>query len=105
MLLRPEDGRGPAVCGCGRPGHEVLEVGLHLREDGSARTSGVYRCDSPWLCPVCSIRRAKERQERVALVYDVAGCFTGGQTPMITITVRHKRGMALADIKAAVDEA
>lgn len=105
MLLRPEEGRGPAVCGCGRPGHEVMEVGLHLREDGSARTSGTYRCDSPWLCTVCSIRRAKERQERVALVYDVASCFPDGQTPMITVTVRHKRGMALAEVKAAVDEA
>lgn len=104
-LLRPEEGRGPAVCGCGRAGHEIQEVGLHLREDGSARTSGVFRCDSAWLCPVCAPRRGKERQERMAEVFDHVKAFRDGQMVMCTLTIRHQRGQALADLKKAVQEA
>lgn len=106
MLLRPEDDtkRGPSVCGCGRAGHEAQHVALHLTEAGTARTTGVFFCDSAWLCPVCAPKRAKARQERVALVYDIVQAFKG-QTPMITITVRHRKGMSLAQVKAAVDAA
>lgn len=107
MLLRPEDSekRGPAVCACGRTGHEVHAVGVHLTETGTAWTSGTLRCNSGWLCPVCAPRRARERQERVAEVYDTVTLGLKGQIPMITLTVRHKRGMALEDVKTAVRDA
>lgn len=107
MLLRPEDPekRGPAVCACGRTGHEVHAVGVHLTEKGTAWTSGTLRCNSGWLCPVCAPRRARERQERVAEVYDTVTLGLKGQIPMITLTVRHKRGMALEDVKTAVRDA
>jgi hypothetical protein len=107
MLLRPEDPaqRGPSVCACGRTGHEVEAVGVHLSKTGAAWTSGTLRCNSGWLCPVCAPRRAHERQERVAEVYDMVTLSLKGQVPMVTLTVRHRRGMALADLRQVVQEA
>jgi hypothetical protein len=107
MLLRPDDPekRGPAVCACGRPGHEAELVGLHLAEAGTAWTSGTLRCNSGWLCTVCAPRRARERQERVAEVYDTVTLGMKGQVPMVTLTVRHRPGMALADLRKVEQEA
>lgn len=104
-LLRGPDGRGPAVCGCGRSGHEVAEIGLHLRDDGSARASGVHRCDSAWLCADCAPRRGKERQERMAEVFDHVKAFQDGHMVMCTLTVRHKRGQSLLELRKAVQAA
>lgn len=107
MLLRPDDPekRGPAVCACGRTGHEVQAVGIHLTETGAAWTSGTLRCNSGWLCTVCAPRRARERQERVAEVYDTVTLGLKGQIPMVTLTVRHRQGMALADLRQTVQDA
>lgn len=106
-ILRPDDPekRGPAVCACGRTGHEIDAVGVHLTEVGTAWTSGTLRCNSGWLCTVCAPRRAKERQERVAEVYDTTTLSLKGLVPMVTLTVRHKRGMALADLRKVQQEA
>lgn len=106
MLLRPEDPekRGPSVCACGRTGHEIESVGVH-RSAGGAWTSGTLRCNSGWLCPVCAPRRARERQERVAEVYDAVTMGLKGQIPMVTLTVQHRRGMALADLREVVQAA
>lgn len=104
-LLRPSDGgRGPAVCGCGRPGHEVEEVTLHRRESGAAGVGGVYRCDSPWLCPTCAPARAQRRKERISQVINATEAL-GGDCALITLTVRHKKGDALASLKRAVSDA
>lgn len=107
MLLRPDDieKRGPAVCGCGRAGFEAEEVSFHLKEDGTAKTSGVLYCDSSWLCPVCAPRRGKERQERVAEVFDHVKAYNDGQMVMCTLTVRHRRGQSLVELKKAVQAA
>src|SRR5690606_10216910 len=107
MLLRPEDPeqRGPSVCACGRTGHEVEAVGVHLSQTGAAWTSGTLRCNSGWLCPVCAPRRARERQERVAEAYDVVTLGLKGQVPMVTLTVRHRQGMPLADLRQVVQGA
>lgn len=107
MLLRPDDPekRGPSVCACGRTGHEVQAVGVHLSETGTAWTSGTLRCNSGWLCPVCAPRRARERQERVAEVYDTVTLGMKGQVPMVTLTVRHRQGMALADLRQVEQDA
>lgn len=107
LLLRPADieKRGPAVCGCGRAGFEAEEVAFHLKQDGTARTSGVLHCDSAWLCPVCAPRRGKERQERMAEVFDAVKAYPDGQMVMCTLTVRHRRGQSLAELKKAVQAA
>lgn len=106
-LLRPDDPekRGPSVCACGRTGHEIEAVGVHLTEAGTAWTSGTLRCNSGWLCTVCAPRRAHERQERVAEVYDTVTLSLKGQIPMVTLTVRHRKGMDLADLRKVQQEA
>lgn len=104
-LLRREDGRGPSVCGCGRAGHDAPDVGLHLRDDGSARTSGAFRCDSGWLCTVCAPQRGKERAEKILEVFDHVRAFRDGRMVMCTLTVRHNRGHALADLRKVVQQA
>ena len=104
-ILRPEEGRGPSVCGCGRAGFEVEEIGLHLRESGAARTSGTFACDSGWLCPVCAPRKGQERRDRMAEVFDHVKAFRDGQMVMCTLTVRHSRGQGLADLRKVVQAA
>lgn len=106
-LLRPEnpEKRGPSVCACGRTGHEIEAVGVHLSDHGTAWTSGTLSCRSGWLCPVCAPRRASERQGRVAEVYDAVTLVQKGLIPMVTLTVQHRKGMALADLKSVVQEA
>lgn len=106
-LCRPEDKmkRGPAVCGCGRPGHLADSINVHLRagKDGKARAgvSGVYRCGSPWLCPTCAPGKALERAERVQeaarATYD-----RGGNVVLVVLTASHSKTTPLAEIKALV---
>lgn len=104
-LLRPEDGsRGPAVCGCGRPGHEVEEVTLHRRESGAAGVGGVYRCDSPWLCPTCAPARAQRRKERLQEVI-VATEALGGDCAFVTLTLQHDLSLRLVDAKRVLSAA
>lgn len=110
-LCRPADPeeRGPAVCGCGRPGYEVDAVTVHLRageETGEIRAgvSGVYRCGSPWLCPVCATGKAKERAERVRAVAE-ATYERGGQVALVVLTASHSADVALSDFKAHVQGA
>lgn len=96
-LCRPEnkDERGPAVCGCGRPPKNAKHVNIHLRRDPGegeiqAGVSGVLRCDSPWLCPPCSMRLARERIEKV-LEVTRAAYDQGGAVAMVALTARHTR--------------
>ncbi|WP_147276001.1 hypothetical protein [Pelagibacterium lacus] len=66
-LLKPGDGsRGPAVCGCGFSAFNAEAVAVHMSmNDRRASVSGVYRCDSISACPVCTVRRAREVEERL----------------------------------------
>lgn len=106
-LCRPEDKneRGPAVCGCGRPGHLVESINVHLRagKDGKSRAgiSGAYRCGSPWLCPTCAPRKALERAERVQEVAK-ATYECGGNVVLVVLTASHSKTTTLAEIKALV---
>lgn len=104
-MLRPADGtKGPAVCGCGRAGHEVDNVAVHLSAEGRAYATGVYRCDSAVLCPTCSPRRAFEIQER--LTRAVQACVArGGSVWFVTPTVRRKRNQSLAAMRSGFQEA
>lgn len=110
-LCRPvEEGkRGPAVVGCGMPGHEVTSVNIHLRKSAQtgetrAGVTGVYRCDSPWLCPVCSVGKAHERAKRVQVVAD-ATFACGGVAALVVLTASHSRDMTLSEIKNIVQGA
>lgn len=115
-LLRPGDGsKGPGVCACGRPGFEQDTVEYHLNDEGVGRTAGVLSCDSAWLCAVCARKRAVERAERVADVFDAldagvivdkaTGARERGSLPMVTLTIRHGRSMKLGVMRAAVLDA
>lgn len=107
MLLRPENPseRGPSVCGCGKAGFQAEEVTFHLKEDGTAKAGGVLHCDSAWLCPVCAPKKGKERQERIAEVFDHVKAYSDGQMVMCTVTVKHGRGDPLENLKQAVQTA
>jgi hypothetical protein len=115
MILKPreqeQDGkaqkRGPSVCGCGFGAVVNETVNVHLRQTGSryrASVSGVYRCDSPWLCPNCSVRMAVKRQAKVQKVVE-ATLAKGGLFPHVVLTVRHANNQDLASLKAAVQTA
>ena len=41
MLRDAETGKGPAVCGCGRSGHEVQAVTITRRDSGAIGVGGV----------------------------------------------------------------
>ena len=104
-LLRPEDGtRGPAVCGCGLGGHDVDDVSVHLSKEGRAYVTGVYACDSAFLCPPCSRRRALEIQER--LTRAVQACIEqGGMVWFVTPTAQRRRDQGLVVMKKGVQDA
>lgn len=99
-----EDERGPAVCGCGSPAPDTSSVGVHLRPGVNgprAGFSGVKRCKSPWLCPVCAPASAKLRAERVQTATDAAFA-RGGAVALVVFTASHGLDTPLADIKALV---
>lgn len=106
-LCRPRDGgRGPAVCGCGAPAREAESVSIHLRAVGDRMTptagvSGVYRCRSPWLCPVCSAASAHVRAERVQRATDVVYA-RGGAAATVVLTASHRLTTPLADVRRLV---
>jgi replication protein len=89
------------VRSCGHAASAV--VGVMRSPDGSeARESGVWSCGRLWLCSVCS---AAVRAKRAAEL-DVAAAMheqSGGALVMLTLTVRHSRGMALADLLDALN--
>lgn len=104
----PEGGKTPGVCKCGTAGRgengeEVSSVEF-WRKGNRPGISGVYYCDSPWLCPSCAPRRAAERVGRVHQVFDAVEK-RKGQVVFLTLTVRHKRGDSLAALKKLVTEA
>lgn len=104
-MLRPDDGgRGPSVCGCGISGHHVENVRIHQNEKARAYASGVFRCDSAVLCPVCSVKRSMEIQERLTLA--VQACIEkGGSVWFLTPTVRRKLDQDLAKLRTGFQAA
>ncbi len=98
--------RGPAVCGCGRPGEGATHVNVHLRygeQTGELRAgvSGIYRCGSPWLCPTCAPAKALKRAERVQAAA-TATFLRGGKAALVVLTASHSMDMSLAEIKGLV---
>lgn len=97
------------MCGCGRPGFDVDQVSVHLRageQTGELRAgvSGVYRCGSPWLCPVCAVGKAKERAGRIRTVAE-ATYGRGGAVALVVLTVSHAARTTLTDVKGTVQTA
>ncbi|MHA6731585.1 hypothetical protein [Devosia sp. A369] len=97
-LLKPADGgRGPATCGCGFAAYNTDAVSVHLSGPEGKRkasVSGVYRCDSISACPVCTVRRAREVEER--LKEAATACLDiGGSVWALTITVQRKKDQSL----------
>jgi len=104
-ILRPDDGgRGPSVCGCGISGYNVDAVRIHQSERGKASVSGVFRCDSAVLCPVCATSRAMAIEERLTAA--VQACVeAGGSVWFVTPTVRRKLDQDLAKLRAGFQAA
>ncbi|TAZ43538.1 hypothetical protein [Rhizobium ruizarguesonis] len=69
-----------------------------------AGVSGVYRCGSPWLCPVCAVGKAFERAEKVQEIA-VATYARGGQVGLLVLTASHNREQSLAEVKTLVQTA
>ena len=90
---------GVAFCGRSLGDYVVL------KSDGERLwPSGVARCGSVWVCPVCSasikVRRALELETAAT-----AHIGAGGSLSMLTFTVRHKLGMELSDVAEAEQSA
>jgi len=93
----------PGVCKCGTAGHGVEAVSL-TRKAGKAGVSGVFYCDSPWLCPTCAPRRAAERADKVLQVFKATEA-KRGRVVFVTLTVKHGQKDNLGDLKKLVMEA
>lgn len=94
---------------CGRvlrdePGAPSSGAGVKRRdlEHGAvAGYSGVTLCGSVWACPRCSAVIAQRRAEEIGRA--VAECHErGGSVYLMTLTVRHRHGDALADLFEAI---
>ena len=89
----PEDGFNPAPA-----------VTIRERVDESGRTerrasmSGVQRCQSPWVCPVCSPLLRTHRADEIEL-----GAKNwqeqGGGLALLTLTIRHSTRDSLIDLR------
>lgn len=90
------------VCGCCN--HRVnkdalvgVKVATHKNNNGVTRKAtltNVFRCDSIWVCPVCSQRilakRGKEIEQALQMIE-----YKGGSVFMLTLTHSHQSGEAL----------
>lgn len=75
-------------------------VGVMLKErDGSRRASfdGVQRCGSVWHCPVCAKVISARRRDEMNTALSVVRA-AGGWPVLMTLTARHGRRDALADL-------
>jgi hypothetical protein len=66
-----------------------------------AHTSGVARCASPWSCPVCAPVIGERRATEITGALD-RHLANGGDAVMVTLTLRHHLGSALAPMVAII---
>lgn len=97
--------RGLTTCGYPAPQKDEVAAFLVEEEEGyRVRFSGVMTCGSPWACPVCSSRLARDRGEALArAAARLVGL--GYRAVHVVLTVRHTRGEALADVFGALSSA
>lgn len=74
-------------------------VTLKHSPGGSAGYAGLAVCGSVWLCPVCSAKVSAVRTDELARVLTKATA-AGKRVAMLTLTFKHSRGEALADLLA-----
>lgn len=91
------------------PAEGASHVNVHLRhgeQTGEVRAgvSGVLRCGSPWLCPVCATRKALERAEKVQEAAN-ATFKRGGSAALVVLTASHSKKMSLAFVEDLVKTA
>lgn len=65
------EAKSAALCGYGgAPGGAWIETGFHTKGpragQKTASLNGTFLCDSPWLCPLCGPRLARERADILA---------------------------------------
>ena len=71
---------------------------------GVARQAGVMTCHSPLACPVCAPKVAARRA--VALIPQVEEHVAeGGTVSLVTLTVRHRRGSSLRELRRGLSKA
>ena len=106
LLLPFPEFRGHLSCGL-PVAHEdrPLEVALYDDPEGPrVAFHGIMTCGSPWICPVCSPSLADRRGEALArtLAHFMG---LGFRVAHVVLTVRHTRGMPLADVFGALANA
>lgn len=94
--------RSLSLCGSSRrpiPGEdpESAWASLTCDEAGRADFGGLTRCASPWACPCCAPRLASARA-RVLAPQIAARTAVGWSSWLVTLTLRHGRHDALADL-------
>lgn len=87
---------GERVRRCGRCRHSDT-VDIHRSKHG-AHFVGLETCGSVWHCPVCAAKIAETRREEVAQMMDGVK-EQGGETYMLTLTMRHNRHDKLSFLK------
>ncbi|MGW9292337.1 hypothetical protein ACWGRN_29925 [Streptomyces albidoflavus] len=98
----------PRTRGCQRVGTQAAgSASLVAGGLGNERTSGfsgLASCGSVWACPYCAEKILAGRKEELndALGRHVA---LGGKVAMVTLTMRHRDGQALADLWNGVSKA
>lgn len=97
VLFNTLNMKGAACCGMKTPtGIATLKRGYGAEGNGST-LSGVSSCGSPWLCPVCGPKIAANRARDLAPQFNkLMG--QGWTVWLITLTLRHEKGEALADL-------
>lgn len=73
------------------------------RKEGGPRASwrGILTCGHIWTCPVCSQNLRAERTERIVRAVQ----HLGGRWQMLTVTVRHRQGLGLKELRDGVAKA
>lgn len=92
---------------CGRAvvgGAAIIKVSTDAAGVRSAGVGGVATCGSVHACPVCSARVAAERSAKISEILR-RWRDAGGQSVMITLTVRHHAGQSLETVWNAVGKA
>jgi hypothetical protein len=87
---------------CGRFTHGGA-VAIERRGE-RASYSGLQTCGSVWACPSCSARVLAERTDDLIEAVESHHA-AGGQTAMVTLTMRHERGQALEELWDALSAA
>lgn len=83
----------------------VTSIKYRHKDEGGieAHFSGLCRCDSVWVCPVCGPTVAEYRAKEIAQAMYLHQK-SGGWCVFATFTVRHKKSHSLADTLACVKQ-